>query len=97
MASERFAQLWNRARDHVRGKELFVLDSYACADPAHRLQIRLVAEKAWHTLFAQCLFRRLSPADSSPFQPDWLILGLLELSIDPVRDGTNSEQCRDQF
>ncbi len=91
MQPEVFARLLQRARDFARGKEFFVQDSYACADPAHRLHIRVVAQKAWHALFAQCLFRRLSPAEQLAFQPDWLVLALPELLCEPTRDGTHSE------
>src|SRR5438552_3212503 len=53
--------LLGRLRDYFQGRDLFVFDGYACADPAHRLNVRVVADKAWHALFAQCLLRRLIP------------------------------------
>src|SRR3954462_14116184 len=40
----------------LRGKELFVQDCYAGADPAYRLPIRVINELAWHNLFARNLF-----------------------------------------
>ena len=33
------------------GKELFVLDCFAGADPAYRLPVRVITEYAWHNLF----------------------------------------------
>ena len=40
----------------LAGKELFVLDCYACADPAYRLPVRVINEFAWHNLFCRNLF-----------------------------------------
>ena len=40
----------------LAGKELFVLDCYAGADPAYRLPIRVINEFAWHNLFCRNLF-----------------------------------------
>jgi phosphoenolpyruvate carboxykinase (ATP) len=44
--------------DYFKGREVFVLDGFAGADPAHRLPLRIVTEKAWHSLFARQLLRR---------------------------------------
>ena len=41
---------------YVAGKDLFVLDAWAGADPAYRLPIRVITERAWHNLFARHLF-----------------------------------------
>ena len=43
---------------HVQGRELFVQDLYAGADPSHRLDVRVVTELAWHGLFIRHLLRR---------------------------------------
>src|SRR5262245_47940520 len=53
-----FEKLKTRAKDYARGKELFVFDGFAGADPRYRLPVRIVTEKAWHSLFAHTLFRR---------------------------------------
>jgi phosphoenolpyruvate carboxykinase (ATP) len=87
----KFEQLERRIRDHLNERDLFVLDAQVCADPAHRLRVRLVAEKAWQTLFARCLFQRPTLAELADYQPDWHVLAAPELSLDPARDGTRSE------
>src|SRR5262249_5731870 len=83
-------RLLGRLRDHFRGRDLFVFDGYACADPAHRLNVRVVADKAWHALFAQCLLRRLTAADLASFTPELTVLVGADLTADPRRDGTRS-------
>src|SRR5262245_38295523 len=45
-----FARLADKTRQYLRGKELFVFDGWACADPRHRLSVRVITEKAWHSL-----------------------------------------------
>jgi phosphoenolpyruvate carboxykinase (ATP) len=52
-----FERLLHRAGAYLQGRELFVTDASACADPAHCLPVRVIADKAWHALFSQCLLR----------------------------------------
>ena len=43
---------------HMQGRDYFVQDLYAGADPIHRLDVRMVTELAWHGLFIRHLLRR---------------------------------------
>src|SRR5437763_8968012 len=92
-----FDRLHDRVRAYLQGRDLFVFDGWACADPRHRLRVRVVAELAWHALFAQCLLLRphagelLRPADASARAPDLTILAAAGMSADPAIDGTRSE------
>ena len=52
-SSERkFDALYDRVREHLSGKDLFVIDGFIGADPQYRIKLRVVAELAWHALFA---------------------------------------------
>ncbi|MFO0822653.1 MAG: phosphoenolpyruvate carboxykinase (ATP) [Gemmataceae bacterium] len=88
---------FNRLRDLVRAylqnRELFVFDGFACADTKHRLPIRVVTEKAWHSLFARCLFLRPTPEELTNHVPEWTILHACDFHANPARDGTKSEVC----
>jgi phosphoenolpyruvate carboxykinase (ATP) len=64
--SLQFDRLFERARERLAHRELFVFDGYAGADRGHRLPLRVVAEKAWHALFAHTLFLRPAAADRAP-------------------------------
>lgn len=88
---EVFDALYDRARDHLNGKDLFVIDGAIGADPTHEITVRVVTELAWHALFCKQLFRRPSAAERDGFDPDFLILGAPRFEADPERDGTNSE------
>ena len=39
-------------------KEVYIRDSYACADPTFRINITVVTETPWSNLFAYNLFLR---------------------------------------
>ena len=44
------------------------IDAAACAEPSHRIALRVVAEQAWHALFAQCLFLRPTADQLATYQ-----------------------------
>jgi phosphoenolpyruvate carboxykinase (ATP) len=91
---EKFDGLLARAREHVRGKDLFVFDGYAGAsgaDPKHRLAVRIVTENAWHSLFARNMFvREEDPEKLAGFEPKFVVWNVASLQADPGRDGTRS-------
>ena len=66
------------ASEHLNGRDrLFVFEGFAGADPKYRLGVRVVAEMAWHALFASTLFIRPgTPAagGDSDWQHDWTII-----------------------
>jgi phosphoenolpyruvate carboxykinase (ATP) len=84
-------RLWAKARAHVRGRELFVQDLHAGADPAHRLRARVITETAWHSLFARNMFRRPPAEELADFAPDFTVLQLPSLAADPASDGTRAK------
>jgi phosphoenolpyruvate carboxykinase (ATP) len=51
LSTAHFDALHQDIVQHLTGKELFVRDAYACADPKHRLNIRVVNETPWANLF----------------------------------------------
>ena len=53
---QHFDALHQRMLNYVEGKELFVQDCYAGADPRYRLPVRIITEQAWHSLFARHMF-----------------------------------------
>ena len=51
MDSAHFDTLYSDMLTHMAGGEYYVQDLYAGADPTHRLDVRVVTELAWHSLF----------------------------------------------
>ncbi|CAN5608633.1 phosphoenolpyruvate carboxykinase (ATP) [soil metagenome] len=88
---EKFDALYERVREHLQGKELFVIDGYIGADPQYRIKLRVVAEYAWHALFAQQLFRRPVREELEDFVPEFVSLSSPTFEAVPERDGTRTE------
>ena len=76
---------------HLAGRELFVQDLYAGADPAHRVDVRMVTELAWHNLFIRHLLRRPSRDELDRFAPDWTVINLPSFRADPARHGCRTD------
>jgi len=53
-----FNSLHQRMLAYLQGRELFVQDLYAGADPEYRLPVRVVTPSAWHSLFSRNMFIR---------------------------------------
>ena len=86
-----FDALQGRMLDSLRGKELFVQDCFAGADPDYRLPVRIITERAWHSLFARTMFRPgpLGVADPQ-HQPEFTVIDVPSVEADPAAHGTNS-------
>src|SRR5207248_10826477 len=89
--TEHFDRLYSRVSAYLRGKDLFVQDSFVGADPSHRLPIRVVTELAWHSLFARNLFIQAEPEELADHKPQFTILDVANFHADPEIDGTNSD------
>ncbi len=87
-----FDALERRMMAYLRGKELFVQDCWAGADPAYRLPIRVITEKAWHSLFARHLFiPETDPKKLADHSPEFTVIDVPSFTADPAVDKTNSE------
>jgi phosphoenolpyruvate carboxykinase (ATP) len=83
-----FDALYNRVCAYLGGSEVYVRDSYACADPQYRLNVRVVTEYPWSNLFAHNLFLRPESSELADFQPHWHIVNAPGFKADPTIDGT---------
>ena len=90
MAPEAFDRLHADMLAHLQGREMFVQDLYAGADPAYRLNVRVVTELAWHGLFIRHLLRRPDRAELDTFEPEWTIVNVPSFKADPARHGTRT-------
>ena len=88
MAPDTFDKLYDKVCAYMSGREVWVRDAYACADPTYRLNIRVVNETPWANLFCNDLFLRPTDAEISSQNHDWLILQAPGFLADPATDGT---------
>ncbi len=91
MAPDAFERLHADMLAHLKGRDVFVQDLHAGADPAHRLDVRVITELAWHGLFIRHLLRRPARDDLERFVPDWTIINCPSFKADPGRHGCRSE------
>ena len=91
MKPEQFAVLHADFIEHARGKQLYVQDLYAGAEPAHRLSTRVYTELAWHSLFIRNLLIRPRRDELSYFVPRFTIACFPSFKADPSRHGVRTE------
>lgn len=89
---EKFNALLNRLQAYCQGEEMFVQDCYAGADQRYRIPIRVITEKAWHSLFARNMFITTADRDRlKHFTPEFTIIAVPGFKTDPIIDSTRSE------
>ena len=86
--SEKFDKLYDKVTDYLSGKEVFVRDSYACADENYKLNIRVVNEYPWSNMFAYNMFLRPTVEELKGFSPEWTVVNAPGFMADPAVDGT---------
>lgn len=80
---ERFDAIYNRMKAYLTGKDVYVRDSYVCADPRYKLNIRVVTEFPWSNMFAYNMFLRPGDEEIENFEPDWHIVCAPGFLADP--------------
>ncbi|MGX0904222.1 phosphoenolpyruvate carboxykinase (ATP) [Roseovarius sp. MBR-79] len=91
MSPGHFDQLHKDMLAYLAGREVFVQDLVAGADPAHSINVRLVNELAWHNLFIRHMLRRPDRAALDHFVADYTVINCTGFKADPVRHGCRSE------
>jgi phosphoenolpyruvate carboxykinase (ATP) len=91
MSPEGFDRLEADMIEHMKGREYFVQDLYAGADPANRLNVRLVLELAWHGLFIRHMLRRPDREELFSFAPDFTIINCPSFKADPERHNCRTD------
>jgi len=92
IAPEKFAALWQRAQAYLKQKDsAFVSYLQVGAEAKFSLTVKVIAELAWHSLFAQTLFIHAEKLIDKDQANQWTILSVPGLKTDPARDGVNSD------
>jgi phosphoenolpyruvate carboxykinase (ATP) len=88
ISPEHFDIIYNDITAYFNEKEIWVRDAYACADPTHRLNIRVINEYPWANLFCYDLFLRPTENEIQTQTPDWTIIQAPGFEADPAKHGT---------
>jgi phosphoenolpyruvate carboxykinase (ATP) len=86
--ADKFDVLYEDMVSYLSGKELYVRDGYACADPEYRLNIRFINELPWSNLFVYNMFLRPSEVELDDFENEWLVINAPGFMADPDKHGT---------
>ena len=88
-SSDDFNKLYTKVTNYLSDQEdIYVRDSYVCADANYRLNVRVVTEKAWSNLFCYNMFLRPEDSELEGFTPDWHVVCAPGFMADPAVDGT---------
>ncbi|MBI5302913.1 MAG: phosphoenolpyruvate carboxykinase (ATP) [Chloroflexi bacterium] len=91
-AADKFDDVFNRLLGYFQGRDAFVQDCSVCADPEVQMPIRIVTERAWHSLFARNMF--MTPKTHDDYRhhvPQFTILCAPSFKGLPQIDGTQSD------
>lgn len=75
----------------MQGRDIFVQDCFAGADPDYRLPVRIITEHAWHSLFARNMF--LTPTSNEEYRrhvPEFTVIAVPSFKAFPQIDNTQS-------
>jgi len=89
---EKFDNVFDRIRDYLQDREIFVQDVFAGADEKYRLAVRVITEYAWQSLFVRNLLLRIRDRSLLPgFKPEFTLIALPKFLGNPKKDGINSD------
>ncbi len=86
-----FDDTYSRMQGFLQGRDLFVQDCYAGADPDYRFPVRIITEYAWHSLFARNMF--ILPETKEEYRqhvPEFTVVCAPSFKAYRPIDGTNS-------
>ena len=87
-SSEAFDKLYDKVVNYLSNTEVYVRDSYACADNDYKLNIRVITETPWSNQFAYNMFLRPTEKELENFKPEWIVINAPGFMAIPKEDGT---------
>ncbi len=91
ISREDFEALRSSLAAYLQGRDIYVLDAAAGADPKYRIPLQVITELAWHNLFAHQLFLRVKETDQDIDRPAFTILCVPHFHADRRIHGTRSD------
>ena len=85
-----FDGLRDKVVSFLESRDLYVVDAFAGADPAHRLPLRVITDSPWHALFAKTLFIEPTEEELADQEAEALVLHAPAVQADPAQDRTRS-------
>ena len=86
---DKFNEVYDRLLGFLQGRDLFVQDCHAGADPNYRLPVRVITELAWHSVFARTMFIPCATKEEyQHFVPEFTVIAVPSFKAFPQIDGT---------
>ena len=86
-----FNQIFAKVQKYVANKDLFVRDAYVGSSEASRVKVRAITECAWTNIFVKNMFIEPDQKDLKKFVPQFTLICLPKMKVNPKTDGTVSE------
>ncbi|MBD0865348.1 MAG: phosphoenolpyruvate carboxykinase [Rhodobacteraceae bacterium] len=91
MSPAGFEALYEDMLEHMKDRDYFVQDLVCGADPTHAVNVRMVTEFAWHSLFIRHLLRRPDRGALDSFVSDFTVINCPGFQAVPDRHDCRSE------
>lgn len=92
MSPEHFAALKADFLTQIKDvDELYVADLFGGSQPEYRVNVRVITQMAWHSLFVKTLLVRPTAEEVAGFEPEYTIINLPSFKADPERHGCRSD------
>lgn len=90
VSPEHFESLLERMKKYLEGHDIFVQDLHVGANKGSQVNVRVITEQAWHSLFTRNLLIRPNRSELPDFKPGFTILQVPSFKADPAVDGIHS-------
>jgi len=90
-SADKFEELFSRVQGYLQGRDVFVQDCFAGADPDYRLSVRVITELAWHSMFVRNMFIPLKTNEEyRRHVPDFTVIAVPGFKALPQIDSTST-------
>ncbi|MFM5886056.1 MAG: phosphoenolpyruvate carboxykinase (ATP), partial [Novosphingobium sp.] len=72
-------------------EELYVADLFGGSQAEYRVNVRVITQMAWHSLFVRTLLMRPTADELAGFTPEYTIINLPSFKANPERHGCRSD------
>lgn len=91
LSEDNYNKIYSKLMTYCQDKKLYLRDCHVCSDPKYRLNVRVLTETAWASLFANNMFIR--PENLNGFEPDWNLICVPSFKSDSETDGTRQSNA----
>lgn len=91
ITEEKFNAIYNKMMAYLQGREIFIFDGFAGANPHYATSFRVVTEQAAQNLFIHQLLLRPTEEQLKTFKQDYTLIAAPGFKCIPEVDGVNSE------